>query len=784
MELLSIIYCHWVRFPWSPQFTVPEYYGFAHNKVRSVRIKTADNVSIGAWHILPTEYHEQLHLREVGKVEDHVFDAALSDPNYDTVIYLHGNSMNRAAPWRVDLYKILGDKFHRLNVLTIDYRGFGDSEGVPSEQGLNLDAKATLDWLLQRNVSHTRISLIGHSLGTGVATSLAYEMTRAGLTPNALILKAAYSSLPNLIFEYRLLQYIPILGPLQAMPPVQNWILSKLMHTFDSLSRIEHVHCPVLILYGASDLEIPGHNSHQLFHRAAYGSESPVPFSPNWLESDDEIENSVIAGEATVYKRQGKSNVQLVRLNYADHNNVSSIVTATLSAKAQRRLSNQPFFQHLDFTSTDSDLSSTRKKTSHRKLSSARSSKVSSEASSIKTDDIPPPLPKIPRISTSARVSSESIENDARQSSRGTTQQQEQQQTNLVMLGGRQYFVMPGIYFCSPCDDDEADRLVILHFLLKYAFHGNFVAPFRNTLDPHLPTGMQRPQVLDIGCGPGTWILEMATEYPQTDFHGIDLRTMFPTTIKPSNAYFKQHNFFESLPYEDNTFDFVRIRLMFCNMTQAQWMQILKMATRVLKPEGYFEITDVENRIQRPGPLCETLLNQELAHAMRNYGIEFYMGHQISTLLMTQGFVNVRQQRVTMPLGWGGQMGEVHAQNFEGFFRSIHPSIKPTTTTSTKQVSQWQPAGMEHRKIVFSDAAIRLAMEECKKYQSHLNWFTCYGQKPSPADTPLSPRLDGPGSAVSLLATPMAHPTPSTPPNSLEEGTWETIKDFIDGYVD
>ncbi|KAG0171330.1 hypothetical protein DFQ30_001162 [Apophysomyces sp. BC1015] len=458
---------------------------------------------------------------------------------------------------------------------------------------------------------------------------------------------------------------------------------------------------------------------------------------------------------------------------------VSSVVTATLSPKAQRRLSNQPFYQL--FASVASISDSPRKKSSpspsNRKLSSARSSKVSSEASSIKTDDAPPPLPAVPRLSC-ARSSSDLSETTlAASSSRGKLQQDQ------VMLEGRQYLVTPGTYFCSPCDDDEADRLVILHFLLKYAFHGNFVAPFTNTLNPKLPPDMQRPQVLDIGCGPGTWVLEMATEYPQTDFHGIDLRAMFPTTIKPSNAHFKQHNMFETLPYKDNTFDFVRIRLMLCNMSHVQFLQILRMAMRVLKPEGYFEITDVEYNVHRPGPLCESLLNQKLTSAMRATGIEFYMGHQISTLLMTQGFVNVRQHRVTMPLGWGGQLGEIHAQNLDLFVRTMNPNIKQATTSST-QLSHWQPAGMEHRKVLITDAAVHHAIAECKKYQSHLNWYTCYGQKPSPVDVPLSP-LVASRSSISLMTCQTGKTTPATSPStSLEEGTWENIKDFIDGYVD
>ncbi|ORZ00912.1 Alpha/Beta hydrolase protein [Syncephalastrum racemosum] len=308
-----IIFMHWVKFPFVPRFSTPEYYGFGHNQIRNIQIQTADNVTLGAWHMLPTSYYVKHGIRQQEYVDPSVYDDALSDPSCETVIYFHGNAMHRAAPWRVDLYKKLGDKFDRLNVLILDYRGFGDSGGVPSEKGLEEDAKAALHWLRSRKVE--RISLIGHSLGTGVATTLALEMSNQGRPPQALILKAAYSSLPTLIFEFRLLSYFPLLSPLRLVPPVQEWVVSKLTHTFDSLSRIEHIDCPILITFGASDLEIPVHNSQILFHRAVEGATGSL-FSDAWLS---EIQPKRIPNEAMVYQ---KHNVYLVQLDHADHNNI------------------------------------------------------------------------------------------------------------------------------------------------------------------------------------------------------------------------------------------------------------------------------------------------------------------------------------------------------------------------------------------------------------------------------------------------------------------------------
>lgn len=106
----------------------------------------------------------------------------------------------------------------------------------------------------------------------------------------------------------------------------------------------------------------------------------------------------------------------------------------------------------------------------------------------------------------------------------------------------------------------------------------------------------------------------MASEFPSCEFHGIDLCAMFPTSIKPQNARFTQHNFLEKLPFPDSTFDYIHMRSMLCSLTRQQLNRLLKEISRVLKPLGYIEIVDVEYRVQRAGPLTEEYLNQKCKH--------------------------------------------------------------------------------------------------------------------------------------------------------------------------
>jgi abhydrolase domain-containing protein 12 len=106
---------------------------------------------------------------------------------YPTILFLHGNAATRAFAARVQHYLTFSSRFSS-NVLAIDYRGFGDSTGTPSEQGLIKDARAAWDWLARKGVSAHDVLIVGHSLGTGVGAALTKELGRDGITPKGLVL--------------------------------------------------------------------------------------------------------------------------------------------------------------------------------------------------------------------------------------------------------------------------------------------------------------------------------------------------------------------------------------------------------------------------------------------------------------------------------------------------------------------------------------------------------------------------------------------------------------------
>jgi hypothetical protein len=147
-----------------------------------------------------------------------------------TFVAFHGNAANIAN--RADAYAFL----HALpaNVLAVEYRGYGKSEGSPSEKGIYLDALAAHDYLTrERGIAPAKIIAYGQSLGTAVATDLATQRPVGGLLleapfPSAAaVARRAYFFLPGITLALR----------------------SK----FDTAKKLSSIHVPVLVAHCKSD---------------------------------------------------------------------------------------------------------------------------------------------------------------------------------------------------------------------------------------------------------------------------------------------------------------------------------------------------------------------------------------------------------------------------------------------------------------------------------------------------------------------------------------------------
>ncbi|ORE16249.1 S-adenosyl-L-methionine-dependent methyltransferase [Rhizopus microsporus] len=155
--------------------------------------------------------------------------------------------------------------------------------------------------------------------------------------------------------------------------------------------------------------------------------------------------------------------------------------------------------------------------------------------------------------------------------------------SDSVILSGRKFHSDPNSVYWLPSDEEEMDRLVGQHFALRTLFEGNIPQVAFKMLD--FEKGVK---ILDLGCGPGTWIMDMATEYPNSEFVGIDMCDVFPTNIRPANVTFQVSNALDGLPFEDNSFDMVNFSLFILALKKDQWLPLMKEIHRILKPGGLF----------------------------------------------------------------------------------------------------------------------------------------------------------------------------------------------------
>jgi fermentation-respiration switch protein FrsA (DUF1100 family) len=184
-----------------------------------VRLETKDRVALAAWWV-PAQTPR------------------------GAVVIAHGNGGNMSH--RLDKIRL----FHDLgySVMAFDYRGYGASEGKPTEEGTYADMTAAVDHAVAaRGADTARLVLYGESLGGAVAVGEAVRRP-----PAALVVDSSFTSVPAMAQKY------------------YPWLPARLLlrYSYDSLSRMPALRCPVLVLHSPQDDVVPFAMGRQLFDAA------------------------------------------------------------------------------------------------------------------------------------------------------------------------------------------------------------------------------------------------------------------------------------------------------------------------------------------------------------------------------------------------------------------------------------------------------------------------------------------------------------------------------------
>lgn len=188
-----------------------------------VTLRTADNEKLHGWFIPAV---------------------STNNPLEKTVLFMHGNAGNISHRLEtIRIYHQLG-----LNFFIFDYRGYGQSTGNTSEAGTYLDAAAAWDYLIgEQNMDAEQIIIAGRSLGGGIASELANNVT-----PAMLILESTFTSMPNASKKHYPFMPISII----------------LKHRYETLNKLKNISCPIVIVHSRNDEVIPFSHAEINFERA------------------------------------------------------------------------------------------------------------------------------------------------------------------------------------------------------------------------------------------------------------------------------------------------------------------------------------------------------------------------------------------------------------------------------------------------------------------------------------------------------------------------------------
>jgi ubiquinone/menaquinone biosynthesis C-methylase UbiE len=114
-------------------------------------------------------------------------------------------------------------------------------------------------------------------------------------------------------------------------------------------------------------------------------------------------------------------------------------------------------------------------------------------------------------------------------------------------------------------------------------------------------------KVLDIGCGPGWWSIDMARKYPKSQFIGIDITANFRQDETLQNVSYQVINAGTGLPFSDDAFDYVFQRFLVMGFSVEQYRLVINEIMRVLKPGGTIEILEMVSKYNDAGPWFQTI---------------------------------------------------------------------------------------------------------------------------------------------------------------------------------
>lgn len=245
-------------------------------------------------------------------------------------------------------------------------------------------------------------------------------------------------------------------------------------------------------------------------------------------------------------------------------------------------------------------------------------------------------------------------------------------------------------YFIDPNSPAELARLMCQDRLVTKYMGGLF--PERSDI----PT---MKSILDLACGPGGWIMDVAFAYPEAEVMGIDISERMvkyafaqAQSQRLTNVSFEVMDATQSLAFSDNSIDLLNIRFLGF-LAPGVWPSLLQECRRILKPGGVLRWTDSEWGFTN-SPAFEQL-QAWLNHAFKRAGGTFSpdarrlgITSAMRKLLKDAGFLNIQQKAYVIDFSTEMEDHEAFCQDFMVVFQLVQPFLLQMGVTTQEEVER------------------------------------------------------------------------------------------------
>jgi ubiquinone/menaquinone biosynthesis C-methylase UbiE len=235
-------------------------------------------------------------------------------------------------------------------------------------------------------------------------------------------------------------------------------------------------------------------------------------------------------------------------------------------------------------------------------------------------------------------------------------------------------------------------------------------------------------EVLDIGCGPGGWVINMARTYPHMKITGIDISQLMiafaqteATREGLANTQFEIMNALEPLRFPDNYFDLVNIRFAVGYIRREHWPLVMRECFRVTRPGGTLRLTETDHTgitnsaaYGKVHNLISGMLHKA-GYGFSEDGSTYCLTPMLEQLLTDAGYTAAQNQPFMISISHGTSMLSAHWQNLRTILTTAGPILEKLGLTTQDEAQR-----------------ARMAVEEDmrkEKFRGAIYLLTTWGQK-------------------------------------------------------